>query len=126
MSTQKFFICKHCKNLIGMVDNMGVPISCCGEQMSELIPNTTEAATEKHIPQVDVSADCINVNVGSTIHPSDDNHYIDFIYLQTENGGQRKKICAGKAPTASFKLIDDKAVAVFAYCNLHGLWKADI
>ncbi len=126
MYTQKFFICNHCKNLIGMVDNMGVPVVCCGEPMVELVANTTDAATEKHVPVVTVDGDCINVSVGSTIHPSEEAHYIDFIYVQTENGGQRKKIGPGKTPQASFKLVDDKAIAVFEYCNLHGLWKTEL
>ncbi len=126
MATQKFFLCKHCKNLIGMVDNKGVPIKCCGETMVELIPNTVDAAGEKHIPVVKVEADCVSVDVGSVTHPSEENHYIDFIYLETENGGQRKKIGAGKTPTASFKLVNDAPIAVYGYCNLHGLWKTDI
>ncbi len=125
MATQKFYLCKHCKNLIGMLDNMGVPVICCGEPMSELIPNTVDAAGEKHLPVVKVEGDCVNVDVGSICHPAEENHYIDFIYIETANGGQRKKIGPGKAPTATFKLVDDTLKSVYSYCNLHGLWKTE-
>ncbi len=126
MATQKFYLCEHCKNLIGMVDNMGVPVECCGEAMTELVPNTVDAASEKHLPAVTVDGDTVKVDVGSVMHPSDDNHYIDFIYIETENGGQRKKVGPGKSPSVSFKLVDDKAKAVFSYCNLHGLWMNEL
>jgi len=131
---QKFFICKHCGNLIGLIDNHGVPVVCCGEIMSELIPNTTEASAEKHLPVVRRECDCgckcegcLTVDIGSAPHPSTDEHHIGFVYLQTQKGGQRKELSAGAAPSACFCCCDgDVPVAVFAYCNLHGLWKTDL
>lgn len=126
MQNQKFFRCKHCGNFIGLINNAGVPMICCGEEMEELIPNTVEAATEKHIPEVTIDGDIVTVKVGSVMHPSTEEHHIEFIYLETEKGGQRKSIEIGKEPVAKFSVIDDKVVKVFAYCNLHGLWKKDI
>ncbi len=123
MCEQKFFRCNHCGNLIGLINNAGVPLICCGEEMQELVANTTEAATEKHIPEVKVSGDTISVQIGSVIHPMLEEHHIEFIYLQTENGGQRKCLKVGEEPTAEFVVVGDKPIAVFEYCNLHGLWK---
>lgn len=123
---QKFFICKHCGNMVGLIDNKGVPIVCCGENMSELVPNTIEASVEKHLPVVSVSGNDIFVQVGSTLHPAEDAHHIVFIYVETERGGQRKCIKVGEEPKLSFSFSDDKPVAVYAYCNLHGLWKTEI
>ena len=123
---QKFFICKHCGNLIGLIDNMGVPLVCCGEKMAELVPNTEEASTEKHLPAVTVSGDVITVEVGSVPHPMEDAHYIEFVYVETERGGQRKCLKTGEAPKLTFCFTEDKPFAVFAYCNLHGLWKTEI
>ncbi len=123
---QKFFLCKHCKNLIGMIDNNGVPLVCCGEKMEELIPNSVDAANEKHVPSVTQDGDTITVSVGSTLHPMEVAHNIEFVYVETENGGQRKKLTLDNPPKATFCLIEDKAVAVYAYCNLHGLWRYDL
>lgn len=122
----KFFLCKHCGNLVGMIYDSGVPIICCGEPMQELVPNTTDAATEKHVPVVKVDEDLIEVEVGSVLHPMLEEHYIQWIYLMTEKGGQRKALKPGEEPKARFKVVDDKPLAVLEYCNLHGLWKADI
>lgn len=123
---KKFYLCKHCGNLVGMINNSGVPIICCGEEMMELVPNTTDAAQEKHVPVVTVDGNKVTVGVGSVPHPMEEAHFIQWIYLLTENGGQRKALKPGNAPKAEFQLVDDKAVAALAYCNLHGLWKADI
>ncbi|MCL2593268.1 MAG: desulfoferrodoxin [Defluviitaleaceae bacterium] len=120
---QKFFICNICKNLLGLIENNGVPMMCCGEKMMELVPNTVEASNEKHLPEVTVSGDKISVVVGSVEHPMEEAHWIQFIYVETEKGGQRKGLKPGDAPKADFCFVDDKPVAVYEYCNLHGLWK---
>ena len=125
-SKQKFFRCAHCGNMVGLIDNNGAPMICCGEKMAELVPNTAEASTEKHIPSVTVSGDRIDVQIGSAPHPMEDAHHITFVYVETTRGGQRKTLNANEAPSLAFTLTDDKPVAVFAYCNLHGLWKADV
>jgi len=124
---QKFFICKHCGNLVAVIHASGVPMVCCGDPMTELVPNTTDAAKEKHVPVVAVKDGKVLVNVGSVDHPMVPEHYIQWIYLLTENGSQRRTLHPGEKPHAVFALAEgEKPVAVYEYCNLHGLWKADI
>ena len=123
---QKFFICKTCHNLVGLIENHGPPLVCCGAPMTELVPNTVEASVEKHLPHVTVSENEIHVAVGSVLHPMEEAHYIPFIYVETEHGGQRKALKAGEEPKVSFAFLHDKPVAVYGYCNLHGLWKTEI
>lgn len=124
--SNKFYICRHCGNIIGMIKSSGVPVFCCGEKMQQLTPNSVEASGEKHIPVVTVEGDRIKVSVGSAEHPMLAEHFIEWIYVQTEKGGQRKSLKAGNAPAAEFSLAGDKAVAVYAYCNLHGLWVKEL
>ena len=121
------FVCKHCGNMAELLHNSGVPMVCCGDDMTEIVPNTVEASTEKHLPEVKVSGGNVNVQVGSVPHPMEAGHYIGFIYLETQNGGQRKSLKAGDEPKAEFALTaGDKPVTVYAYCNLHGLWKTEV
>ena len=122
----RFYVCRHCGNLVGMINDTGVPIVCCGEKMEALEPNTVEASSEKHLPVVTAEGDVVRVNVGSADHPMLPEHYIQWVYVQTENGGQRKALKPGDAPSVTFCLDNDKAVAVYAYCNLHGLWMTEI
>lgn len=122
----KFFKCNKCGNFVDKLMDSGVPMICCGEPMTEVTANTEEAAYEKHIPEVSVDGDRIDAVVGSVLHPMEEAHYIQWVYLETEKGAQRKMLKPGGEPKASFKIVDDKAVAVYEYCNLHGLWKKDV
>ena len=126
MKETRFYICEKCGNIVGMIHSSGVPLMCCGQKMTALIPGTVDAAKEKHIPVVTVENDTVNVCVGSVEHPMTEEHSIVWVYLLTDKGGQRKNLSTGTAPTVSFALNNEKPVAVYAYCNLHGLWKADI
>ena len=126
MCASKFYICEHCGNIIGMVHDSGVPVVCCGQKMTRLEPGTVEASHEKHIPVVSVEDGKVKVNIGSVPHPMTDEHYIQWVYLQTDRGGQRKCLFPGDAPELSFALAEEKPVAVYAYCNLHGLWVAEL
>lgn len=123
----RFFICKTCGNLVGLIHDGGVPLECCGEVMQELTPNTVDASYDKHVP---VTATCcgnqVKVNIGSVAHPMVPEHYIEWVYLETERGGQRKALHPGEEPVVEFCLMDDKPIAAYAYCNIHGLWKADV
>ena len=123
---QKFCICNICGNMTAMLIDNGPAISCCGVEMEVLTANTFDASVEKHVPAVTVEDCCVSVNVGSIDHPMEAGHYISFIYLKSKNGGQRKSIAIGAAPKAEFCLCDDELVAVYAYCNLHGLWKTEL
>ncbi|MBQ5759932.1 MAG: desulfoferrodoxin [Schwartzia sp.] len=121
---QKFFICKTCGNIIAMVKESGVPVECCGEPMQELVPGTVDASREKHVPVYEVEGCKVCVQVGAEEHPMAENHYIEWISLQTNKGIQCKHLCPGEKPCASFCICEDEQVeAVYAYCNLHGLWK---
>ena len=123
---QKFFKCIKCGNIVGIVVEAGNEMLCCKEEMVELIPNTVDAAVEKHIPVVTINGDEVLVNIGEVDHPMIPEHYIEWIYLETKKGGQRKILEPNESPNAKFLLVDDKVVAVFAYCNIHGLWKKEI
>ena len=126
MFKERFYICRHCGNLIGMVHDVGVPVSCCGEKMEALTPNTVEASGEKHVPVVTVQDNVVSVKVGSTAHPMTPEHSIEWVYLQTDKGGQRKALKNDEAPEVKFALKDEQPVAVYAYCNLHGLWMTEV
>ena len=122
---QKFFICERCGNMVAMVKASGVPIQCCGQPMTEIVPGSTDAALEKHVPVYKVEGNKVFVTVGSVEHPMLPEHYIEWISLQTKAGNQRKPLQPGQAPKACFTLCDgDEVEAVYAYCNLHSLWKA--
>ncbi len=112
--------------MVGSIKKTGCDVFCCGEPMEELIPGTTDAAVEKHVPAFTVNGNIVDVTVGSVEHPMLDAHYIEWIALETEQGAQRKALKPGDAPKANFALTEgDKVVAVYAYCNLHSLWKAE-
>ena len=122
---QKFYICKHCGNIIAKVKDTGVPVICCGEPMSEIIPGTTDAAVEKHVPVWTVENGIVHVKVGSVEHPMLPEHYIEWVSLHTKQGNQRKELHPGEKPEVCFALCEgDEVEAVYAYCNLHSLWKA--
>lgn len=123
MGEKKFYICKHCGNMIGMIKSSGVNVVCCGDPMTELKPNTVEASQEKHLPVVTVEGNIVKVKVGSVEHPMTEEHHIAWIYLETEQGGQRKKrLLVLNRKLSLHWLAADKVVGVYEYCNLHGLW----
>ncbi|MDD4124574.1 MAG: desulfoferrodoxin family protein [Eubacteriales bacterium] len=123
----KFYRCKHCGNIIAYLKDSGVRVICCGEKMSELVPNTTDASLEKHVPVITADDGKVIVHIGSADHPMADEHYIEWICLQTEQGNQRKALKPGDKPEVCFKTCHgDKVEAAYAYCNLHGLWKAEL
>ncbi len=126
MCENRFYVCEHCGNIVGMIHDAGVPLMCCGQKMTQLIPGTVEASAEKHIPVVSIEGNIVKVTVGSISHPMSEEHSIVWVYLQTDRGGQRKCLAVDGEPVVTFALSDEKPVAVYAYCNLHGLWKADI
>ena len=121
---QKFYICEHCGNIIAKVKDSGVPVICCGEKMREIVPGEKDAAVEKHVPVYTADGCTVTVSVGSVEHPMQPEHYIEWISLQTKQGNQRKVLKPGDKPMACFALCEgDEIEAVYAYCNLHGLWK---
>ena len=123
----KFYRCEKCGKIVEMIKSSPCPTMCCGEAMVELVPGTSDGAHEKHVPAVTVEGNTVNVKVGEVEHPMMDAHYIMWIALETKQGIQRKALNPREKPEAVFALADgDEAVAAYEYCNLHGLWKAEI
>ena len=121
----KFYRCQYCGQIVAIVNDTGMPIICCGEVMEGMVPGTTDASLEKHVPVFEVKDNKVNVTVGSVEHPMTEDHYIEWIAIQTREGNQRKLLKPGDKPKAEFALVDgDEVLAVYAYCNLHSLWKA--
>ena len=126
---EKFYICRKCGNIVGVVKHGGGALSCCGAPMEALVAGAVDAAKEKHVPVVnyDKAAGVVTVTVGSTLHPMQEEHSIEWIHLQTEIGGYMRRLNPGDKPEAQFKLsAGEKPQTAFAYCNLHGLWKQEI
>ena len=127
MSNVNFYICEHCGNIVEKIVDKRVPVVCCGEKMKLLDAGVVEASREKHVPIVSVNGNSVSVDVGSVSHPMTDEHRILWVYLETDCGSQRKNLRSGEPPVAAFSLSEgEKPVAVYAYCNLHGLWKHEI
>lgn len=120
-----FYKCSRCGNFVTfLTEKTAATPVCCGVEMTEVVANTTDAAKEKHVPEVSVDGSLVKVQVGSVAHPMMDAHYIQFIILETKNGYQKKDLKPGAEPKAEFVLAQgDEPVAVYEYCSLHGLWK---
>lgn len=126
MATQ-FYLCTTCGNLIVKFVNGGPVPVCCGHEMVRLHPNTIDGVSEKHLPVVHhLDAHTIEVTVGTLPHPMEGRHHICFICLETEHGIQVRWLDNDSAATVIFTLGNEKPVAVYAYCNIHGLWKTEI
>ena len=127
MSHSKLFVCRVCGNIVMRIHDGGGTLTCCGQPMEELVPNTVDAAKEKHVPVIEQKAGSVTVKVGSVAHPMTAEHLIQWIYLHTTNGGQYKCLTPNDLPQAVFALPEGEApVAAYAYCNLHGLWKTEL
>jgi len=120
----KFYRCPICGNIVVKLENSGVPVVCCGKPMAELVPGTTDASVEKHVPVIEQEGNKVTVKVGAAEHPMVEVHYIEWIILETNKGYQKKHLLPGQAPVAEFILAEgEEVVAAYEYCNLHGLWK---
>lgn len=122
----KFYVCEHCGNIIEFEKNTGVPVMCCGQKMTELVPGTSDGAEEKHVPVVTIKGNEVLVEVGAVEHPMLEEHHIEWIVIETKKGCQKVKLEIDDKPKAKFILTDDdEFIAAYEYCNLHGLWKSD-
>lgn len=120
---RKFLLCRRCGNLIEMINDSGVTPICCGTDMETLVANSKEAATEKHIPVIEIADNIAKITVGEVLHPMEEAHYIEWIYLETNKGLKRVNLHPGEEPIAMFTLLEGETViSAYAYCNLHGLW----
>ncbi|WP_417044431.1 desulfoferrodoxin family protein [Dysosmobacter sp.] len=123
----KFYICRHCGNIITKLTSSKVPLHCCGQPMELLEAGVTDAATEKHVPVVTVEGNLVKVAVGAVPHPMVEEHFIQWVAVETERDALVHWFHPGEAPEAVFALAEGQQVkAVYEYCNLHGLWKKDL
>ncbi|MDO4403446.1 MAG: desulfoferrodoxin family protein [Atopobiaceae bacterium] len=126
MSDVKFFKCTKCANMfVKVIEGPCTPV-CCGEPCVELEAGSTDAATEKHVPAVTREGGKIIAKVGEVAHPMLDAHFIQFVALATEDRLEIKKLKPGEEPVATFACDGAENVTIYEYCNLHGLWKAEI
>jgi len=121
--TRAFYRCNICGNLVELINDGGGELVCCGQPMVLLEPNTTDGATEKHVPVAVREGSKIHVTVGSVAHPMTDAHYIQWISVAQGSRTQRVALEPGQAPEADFT-VEDGPLTIYEYCNLHGLWKA--
>lgn len=127
MKELKLLYCTHCKKIVEVVNDNKVPVICCGEPMKEIVPNSTEAAVEKHLPVISEENGVVKVTVSTVTHPMTPEHYITNIWLETNKAVYKKVLSPDLVPEAQFILAEgEKAVAAYEYCNLHGLWKAEM
>ena len=123
----KFYKCNHCGNIAVKVVDKGVPLFCCGEKMEELVPDSVDAATEKHVPAVTREEGHIHVNVGSEDPPMTPEHRIQFICRAKEHGSESQTLTPENQPRADFFVSEtEKPLRVYEYCNLHGLWVTEL
>lgn len=120
----KFYRCNKCGKILVLVYDTKVPTVCCGKEMEEMKPGTTDAVIEKHVPVIYQSGNNVIVKVGDLPHPMTKEHYIMWIVLMTNKGIQKKFLCPTDEPAAQFLLLEDESIiGAYAYCNLHQLWK---
>lgn len=118
----KIFKCNICGNMVAMLNTGGGTMVCCGQAMEELVPNTVDAAQEKHVPQIKRDRNKVTVTVGSVIHPMLEEHYIEHIFVATENFVYRKVLNPGEEPVMEVNIDGDGPIVAYEWCNLHGLW----
>lgn len=123
----KIYYCKACGNLIVKLVDSGVEPYCCGREMLDLTPNTSDGEGEKHVPVISEPMDgLVKVKVGSQPHPMTEKHYIQLILLETDRGFHVCRLEADGKPEACFNIGKEKPVAAYEFCNIHGLWRAEI
>ena len=121
----KFYKCAKCGQIVAIVNKKPCPVMCCGQPMEQIVPGTTDASLEKHVPVCEVKDGIVTVTVGSVEHPMLPEHYIEWIAIRTTFGNQRKALKPGAAPKAQFALLPgEELIEAYEYCNLHGLWKS--
>lgn len=123
----KFYYCEKCDNLVEITNLQNHDIHLDKEGLKELVPNTVDAAVEKHVPYVEMNGNTVKISIGEVIHPMTEEHYIKAIYVVTEKGTiYRKYLTPKDTPTFEIENIDSAHFDVYSYCNLHGMWKKSI
>lgn len=123
---KKFLRCPICGNLVEVINDSNVRVMCCGKPMEELVANTTDGATEKHVPVVEINNELVTITVGETLHPMTEEHYIMWIHVFTNLREYHFNLNPSDNPQVKFnKDINEEIIEVNAYCNLHGLWSTN-
>ncbi|MCF6179006.1 MAG: desulfoferrodoxin [Geopsychrobacter sp.] len=120
----EIYKCPICGNLVEVLHGAAGALVCCGQEMDLLTENTTDAATEKHVPVISVSGNTVKVQVGSVPHPMQDDHYIEWIELIADGKSYTQFLQPGEAAEATFEVAGASNLSVREYCNLHGHWSA--
>ena len=126
MKRSTFYKCEKCGTIALKTVDGGGEMCCCKQPMVVVDPNTTDAAKEKHVPEVHLDGDTLKVQIGSTPHPMTPDHLIEWVYVVTEEGVIAQCLTEDDAPAVEINLAGQVPTAVFSYCNLHGLWKTDL
>lgn len=122
IDSMNFYKCKDCDSVFM---EMGKPATTCRDGSMELLSaNSTDAATEKHVPVVSLEDGMVVVRIGSVPHPMTEEHYIEWVFIESAGGGTFYNLNPGDVPEAIFPMKAEEVEAVYIYCNLHGLWKA--
>ena len=121
----EFYFCEICKSIVTNVNDIETPKICCAKPMKKLQAGITEASHEKHIPVCEMVNDTLKVSVGSVLHPMEEKHYIEWVMVKTDKGEYLKHLEPNSEPIANFCINYEKVQEVYAYCNLHGLWKLE-
>ena len=125
MSTQQLQVyqCESCGNMVEVLHAAGGQLACCGQPLTLMAENTTDAAVEKHVPVIEPVEGGVKIKVGSVPHPMQDDHWIEWLELIVDGKSYRQFFDPGEVAEACFP-VDGEQVAARQYCNLHGLWKA--
>jgi len=118
----EIYKCEICGNIVEVVHEAGGVLVCCGKPMVLQKENSVDASIEKHVPVLNEVEEGVEILVGSIAHPMTEEHYIEWVEIQTEKGNSRKYLTPGQEPKVFFP-VKNKVVNVRIYCNLHGLWK---
>ena len=115
--------CDLCGNIVEVLDPGEGELVCCGQPMKLFEEKTADKSTEKHVPVIEKTPSGYRITVGTTLHPMEEKHYIEWIELTADGARYKKFLKPGDAPMAEF-CIDAKTVSAREYCNIHGLWKS--
>ncbi|MEG0873125.1 MAG: desulfoferrodoxin family protein [Clostridia bacterium] len=127
MQELEVYICDICKNIVMFLQKSFGKLTCCNEPMRKILPNSVQADTKKHMPIGVFDGDNIIVEIGSIQHPMTEEHAIKWIYIVTDEGlAQKRDLNVGDIPKAIFQIGNAKRIDIYAYCNLHGLWKSTV
>lgn len=116
--------CKSCGAIVRVIEDCNCEncgILCCGEAMEVLVPNSVDAAVEKHVPTFEKVGDEIFVKVN---HVMEKEHFIEWISLVADNKEYFVKLNPEQNAECHFPYIPGSVL--YAYCNKHGLWKKDV